>query len=39
MDVDRVRAEVQAKVDAEKENEDVAMRKIRAQVARYVQLQ
>lgn len=32
MDVDRVKAEVQAKVDAEKENEDVELRKIRAQV-------
>lgn len=39
MDIDRVQAEMQAKVDAEKENEDVAMRKIRAQVARHIQLQ
>lgn len=32
MDVDRVKAEVQAKVDADKENEQLAIRKIRVQV-------
>lgn len=32
MELDRVKAEAQAKVDAEKENEQVALRKIRAQV-------
>lgn len=32
MDKERVRAEVEAKVVAEKENEDVLLRKIRAQV-------
>ena len=32
MDKERVRAEVEAKVAAEQENEDVLLRKIRAQV-------
>lgn len=32
MDVERVQAEVEAKVAAEQQNEDVLLRKIRAQV-------
>lgn len=35
MDKERVRAEVEAKVVAEQENEDVLLRKIRAQVNVY----
>lgn len=34
MDMERVQAEVQAKVAAEQQNEDVMLRKIRAQVTK-----